>query len=91
MGLLIFDQYSILHLAMGIVAYFWSISLFTVIVLQIIFEFVENTQIGMNIINTYFIWWPGGKPYHDSLLNSISDTVFTGIGWLISYKLDKMY
>jgi hypothetical protein len=45
---------------------------------------------GMNLINTYFIGlWPGGKPYPD--INSTTDTLFTGIGWLVSYQLDRMY
>ena len=92
MGLRVFDQYSILHFAVGVVAYFWSVSLFVVIMAHILFEFIENTQVGMDIINTYFIgWWPGGKTHPDSLLNRTSDTIFTGIGWLVSYQLDKMY
>jgi hypothetical protein len=92
MGLRFFDQYSILHFATGIVAYFWSISLFITIVVHILFEFIENTPIGMNFINTYFIgWWPGGKTHADNLLNKTSDTIFTALGWIVSYKLDLMY
>ena len=92
MGRTWFDQYSLLHLAVGIVAYFWSISLFMTILIHILFEIIENTQFGMNLINTYFkYWWPGGKSYPDSLLNNITDTIFTGIGWLLAYKLDKFY
>lgn len=92
MGLRFFDQYSLLHFAVGIVAYFWSISLFIVIVLHILFEFIENTPIGMNLINTYFIgWWPGGKTHPDNLLNSTSDVLFTVIGWLLAYKLNIIY
>lgn len=91
MGVRLFDQYSILHFAVGVIAYFWAVSFFTIIAIHILFEIVENTPVGMNIINTYFTRWPGGKPYPDSLQNSISDTVFTGIGWFVSYKLDKMY
>lgn len=91
MGVRLFDQYSILHFAVGVIAYFWDISFFTIIVLHIFFEIVENTPVGMNIINTYFTRWPGGKPYPDNLQNSISDTIFAGIGWVISYKLDRMY
>ena len=47
---------------------------------------------GMNIINTYFIrWWPGGKPYPDTLRNQISDIVCATIGWTVSYYLDTWY
>jgi hypothetical protein len=92
MGMRVFDQYSILHVAVGIMAYFWSISLFTTILVHVLFEFIENTPIGMQFINTYFIgWWPGGKTHPDSLLNRTSDTLFTGLGWGISYWLDMMY
>jgi hypothetical protein len=92
MGLRAFDQYSILHFATGVLAYFWSISLFTTIMIHILFEFVENTSVGMNLINTYFTgWWPGGKTHPDNLLNRTSDTIFTGLGWIASYQLDKAY
>ena len=92
MGLRLFDQYSILHFAVGVLAYFWSISFFTIIIIHILFEFIENTSTGMNFINTYLIeLWPGGKPYPDNILNSTTDTLFTGIGWLVSYQLDRMY
>ena len=90
MGFKAFDQYSLLHFSMGVVAYFWSISLFVLIVIHIVFEYVENTQWGMNIINTYFTMWPGGKPYPDNLLNQASDVVFSVIGWLVAYYLDGL-
>lgn len=92
MGLRVFDQYSLLHFATGIIAYFWSLSFFITILIHILFEFIENTPVGMYFINTYFIgWWPGGKSHPDNLLNRTSDTIFTGLGWLIAYKLDKIY
>jgi hypothetical protein len=92
MGHRFFDQYSLLHFAAGVVAYFWSISFVTIILIHVAFEYVENTTMGMNFINTYFMdWWPGGKTHADSLLNQASDTLFTGVGWLASYHLDRAY
>ncbi len=92
MGYRAIDQYSLLHLSVGVIAYFWSISLFTTIFIHILFEIIENTHFGMNLINTYFQhWWPGGKPYPDNLLNNTTDTIFTALGWLLAYKLDKFY
>jgi hypothetical protein len=92
MGLYFLDQYSILHFATGVITYFWSISFFTVVFIHILFEYIENTQIGMKIINRYFIgWWPGGKTHPDSILNRISDTLFTAAGWIVSQQLDKLY
>jgi len=92
MGKRIFDQYSLLHFSVGVLAYFWSISFIGIILIHILFEFVENTKVGMNFINTYFTrWWPGGKEFSDSLENRISDTLFSGAGWLCSYFLDRQY
>jgi hypothetical protein len=92
MGYKVFDQYSLLHFAVGIVAYFWSISFLITIVVHILFEFVENTPVGMNLINTYFTyWWPGGKTHPDNLINKTSDTIFTGLGWLVAKNLDSLY
>ena len=51
MGHQLFDQYTYLHFAVGVIAYFWNISLVYWFVLHSIFEFVENTQMGVNIIN----------------------------------------
>jgi len=93
MGCYFFDQYSILHFSVGVVMYFWNISFVTALILHIIFEIIENTKIGMNFINKYFIHpgyfsWPGGKNYSDSLINSIGDNVFFILGYIISYYAD---
>lgn len=91
MGKKIIDQYSILHLAVGIVAYFWGISIKKWIIIHIVFEYIENTAYGIVGINTYLKGiWPGGKQYSDSLINIISDNVFAIIGWILAYYIDKM-
>ena len=89
MGLLLFDQYTYLHFASGIIAYFFNISILTWFVLHTIFETTENTNIGINIINKYLKFWPGGKPYPDTLSNIIGDTIGTILGWSSAYLLDK--
>ena len=93
MGYYFFDQYSILHFSVGVVMYFWNISFVTALTLHIIFEIFENTKIGMNFINKYFIHpgyfsWPGGKNVADSLINTIGDNVFFILGYVISYYVD---
>lgn len=45
---------------------------------------------GMNFINNYIVFWPGGKPKPDTIRNIIGDTFGTIIGWLSSYYLDKI-
>jgi hypothetical protein len=91
MGYSVFDQYSILHFATGVIAYFWGISLYLTATMHILFELFENTTDGKKFINNYITIWPGGKTHSDSLVNSISDTIFTIIGWLLSYYLDLQF
>jgi hypothetical protein len=90
MGFRCFDQYTYLHFAVGIVVYFWNISLLNLIILHTIFEFLENTQIGINIINQYIVFWPGGKPKSDTIINSVGDTIGSVLGWVSAYYLDKL-
>jgi len=91
MGNNFLDQYSFLHFASGILAYYWNISFFNLFILHTIFEYVENTEFGMNVINTLFKnWWPGGKDRADSLTNSIGDTVFALIGWICAYVIFRI-
>jgi hypothetical protein len=90
MGTLYFDQYTYLHFSVGVIVYFWNISLVNWIVLHTIFEFLENTQMGVNIINKYIVFWPGGKPKPDSIINRIGDTSGAILGWLSAYYLDKL-
>jgi len=90
MGSNLFDQYSYLHFAVGIVIYFFDITLVQWFILHVIFEIVENTQIGIDVINTYLLFWPGGKPQPDSLLNSTGDTIAALIGWVSAYYVDNI-
>ena len=90
MGYQYFDQYTYLHFAIGVVVYFWHISLINWVILHTIFEFLENTQMGMNIINKYIVFWPGGKLKSDSIINNIGDTFGAVLGWLSAYYLDKL-
>lgn len=91
MGKYFLDQYSILHFATGVTAYFWGISLINFIILHTIFEIFENTKKGIYIIDTYLKIWPGGKKSPDYLINSIGDTIFAIIGFIMSKYLDQYY
>ena len=88
MGQYFFDQYSLLHFATGIFAYFWGFGWLFTLLTHTLFELVENTEAGMRFINTYVPFWPGGKPKADSIPNQISDTIMTMIGWFISQTAD---
>jgi hypothetical protein len=90
MGKYIFDQYTLLHFAVGIIFYFWNISFSKSILLHTLFEIVENTLVGMNLINNYFTIWPGGKPFADSNINILGDTFGFSMGWYLAYYVDNL-
>ncbi len=90
MGKALVDQYTLLHFAVGVLAYFWGIGAWLTLWVHTLFELVENTSTGMTVINRYMKWWPGGKPYADTVPNSIGDTVATMVGWGVARVADKM-
>lgn len=90
MGIYLFDQYSLLHFASGVIAYFFGINWVVWFLLHSLFEFIENTNMGMIFINNYLTFWPGGKPYPDSFLNNIGDTISAMAGWALAKYFDKV-
>jgi hypothetical protein len=91
MGVLLFDQYTYLHLAIGVILYFIGLSLPITIILHIIFEIIENTEGGIFFINKYLAWiWPGGKSYPDSPINRVGDTIGVVIGWISAKYMDDI-
>lgn len=89
MGYFFIDQYSLLHFAIGIVAFFFGVDFTLFNLAHIGFEYTENTTYGMNIINQYFKGlWPGGKTHPDSFINSLGDVIFGACGWLMAYYVD---
>ena len=79
-----------LHFAVGIVVYYWDISFKNWIIIHSLFELLENTKIGVNFINKYLIFWPGGKPKPDAIINILGDTFGAILGWLSARSLDKL-
>ena len=90
MGTKFFDQFSYLHFSVGIMTYFWDISIVKLIIIHTIYEIIENTNLAMNFINKYIKYWPGGKSYSDKIINIIGDTFFALLGWISAYYLDKL-
>ena len=90
MGEYFVDQYSLLHYAVGVIVYFWGMNLYIWMVLQIAYEYIENTSYGMMLINKYVTMWPGGKNYPDTLTNSIGDIFFGLLGWLTAKLVDHL-
>jgi hypothetical protein len=89
MGILFTDKFSLLHLASGIIAYYWRFSFLVWFVAHAAFELIENTQHGMQVIRL-FKMWPGGKSHADSVLNSVGDHFYACIGWVIAYYFTKL-
>lgn len=90
MGNVLFDHYSLLHAAVGIVCFYWGIPIDWGVILHIIFELVENSAWGVNFIDNTFtkdklVWfgWPGGKEKPDAPINMFGDTISFAIGWLL--------
>jgi hypothetical protein len=87
MGVKFVDFYSLLHLASGIIAYYFYIPLWLWIILHGLFEVFENQPetIYLRKENKWMIPWPGGKINPDSLLNILGDEFFAILGWVIAY------
>ena len=90
MGKYLLDQYTYLHFATGIIAYFWGLPLKTSIIVHTIFEILENTTMGIFIINNYIPVWPGQKLKSDTHINILGDTIGFIMGWISAYYLDKL-
>ena len=90
MGNRFVDQYTYLHYAVGIIIYFWNISLWKWVGIHTIFEICENTKYGIYFINQYITFWPGGKPKPDNIINIIGDSIGAIIGWLSAYYIDHI-
>jgi len=91
MGKYLTDQYTLLHFAVGVIFYFFGISFIHFVIIHTIFEIVENTKIGIHIINTYFVFWPGGKPQANHIINRVGDTFGAILGWVFAKYLDIYY
>ena len=90
MGTYLLDQYSLLHFATDVIAYFLGVRLAPWFFAHAIFELSENTPIGITVINKYLWWfWPGGKPRPDSITNMIGDQISSVIGWIVASWLDQ--
>jgi hypothetical protein len=86
----IFNEFSLLHFAAGIIAYFWGVPLLWWLAVHALFEYVENTDTGMKIINKYFTFWPGGGHKKESIANSmIGDNVSAVAGWVLAALVEK--
>lgn len=87
MGKSLIDRFTYLHFAMGIVVYYWNMSLPLWLTIHTLFEIIENSKPGVSFIDNYITLWPGGKKYPDSFINSVGDTIAAIVGWLSAFIL----
>ena len=91
MGVELFDRFSLLHFSGGVLFYAINIDFIYTFLLHTIFEIMENSPFGVHFINTYLIFWPGGKKHSDILQNSVSDILFTAAGWIFAKNITVFY
>lgn len=84
MGTRFTDKYSLLHFGVGIVIYYWNMSFLVWFLLHALYEYIENTEQGMQMINKFY-FWPGGKDHADSLTNRLGDQFYGMLGWIVAY------
>lgn len=84
MGIKFTDQFSLLHFASGIIAYFWKFSFTQWFIFHLLYEIITNTKFGIYIINNY-TQWPGGKLDFDNILNSTGDQFWGMLGWVFAH------
>lgn len=91
MGRQILDQFSLLHFATGVLAYFWGLSFAIWMTISIIFELIENTKVVGEFLNDAVSIWPGGKPEPDFWRNRFGDILTGAIGWATAAALDSHF
>ena len=85
-----FDQYSLMHFASGVTAYFWGIGPLTWNIIHFGWELFENSPVGLAAVNKYWKWPGRKKPMErDSVANSIGDNIAANLGYWCARYLDE--
>ena len=85
-----FDQYSLLHFASGVTAYFWGIGPLAFAVIHLGWEAFEYSSFGLAAVNKYWHWPGRKKPMErDSVAGSIGDNIAGNIGYWSARYLDE--
>jgi len=53
MGNYLADQYSLLHFATGVIAFFWNVPFLLSVIIHALFEYAENSAAGVAFINKH--------------------------------------
>lgn len=86
----LFDQYSILHFATGVTAYFWGLGPWGWFFTHLAWEGFENSAVGIQMVNKYW-FWPRRKCkfVQDSISNTVGDNISAHAGYWCAKWLDE--
>ena len=87
----IFDNYTYLHFAAGIIAYYWGFTLLEWTVFHLFLDIFERTDFGKKVLHFFIRIWPGRDDnLLESYYNVFGDSASAVLGWLSAYLLDIM-
>ncbi len=87
-----FDEYSVVHFAIGVLTYQSGFSFVTLAIVYSIFKIFSNVSLGMYVIDTYITPLLGYKLFPESFKNIGTDLAMCLLGWLVGYlALNKEY
>jgi hypothetical protein len=80
-----FDEYSIVHFAIGVLTFQAGFSFVTLAIIYAVFKIFSNISLGMYVIDKYFTRFIDYKLYPESFKNIGSDLGMCFLGWLFGF------
>ena len=84
----ILDQYSYLHFASGVTAYFVGFRLKTWFIIHLGVDLLENSPPGIYLIKKYLYYFWRPREGSDPAWNIVADNVLALVGWISAYYLE---
>jgi len=84
-----FDEYSVVHFAIGLLTFQAGFSFLTLAIVYAIFKVFSNVSLGMYVIDTYVTPLLGYKLFPESFKNIGSDLGMCFLGWLVGFLVLK--
>ena len=85
----LFDQYSLIHFAVGVLLFFARISFVLATLTHATISLLYNNETGYEAIRRFAFWWPGSKR-PDSAFNIVGDNISFMSGWLFASAVDSI-
>jgi hypothetical protein len=80
-----FDEFSVVHFAIGVLTFQAGFSFLTLAIIYSIFKIFSNVSLGMYVIDTYVTPLLGYKLFPESFKNIGSDLGMCFLGWLVGF------